>query len=168
MIKIKEDGMDKQDLGTVKGLGSGNTNYRTVYCPEVLEWFKNIFPDTDHMVTLNCPEFTSLCPKTKQPDFASIYIQYIPAEKLVESKSLKLYLFGYRQHGSFHESCVNMICNDLVKLLEPKFLEVQGFFLPRGGISIDPYAIYACDDYKEFSKQRMIMRNAYIREVRNR
>ena len=80
------------------------------------------------MVTFDCPEFTSLCPITGQPDFAKITINYIPNVKMVESKSLKLYLFSFRNQGDFHEDCINIIMKDLVKLMEPKYLEVKGIF----------------------------------------
>ncbi len=96
----------------------------------------------DYFVKFNCPEFTSLCPKTGQPDFATIYISYIPDEKMVESKSLKLYLFSFRNHGDFHEDCMNIIMNDLIELMDPRYIEVWGKFTPRGGISIDPYTNY--------------------------
>jgi 7-cyano-7-deazaguanine reductase len=112
------------------------------YSPGVLETFENQHPGRDYWVKFNCPEFTSLCPITGQPDFATIYISYIPDGKLVESKSLKLYLFSFRNHGAFHEDCINIIMNDLIALMEPNYIEVTGKFLPRGGISIDPYANY--------------------------
>jgi 7-cyano-7-deazaguanine reductase len=128
-------------MANLKSLGKP-TNYVFDYNPELLESFGNKHPEHDYWVRFNCPEFTSLCPITGQPDFATIFISYIPGEKLVESKSLKLYLFSFRNHGAFHEDCVNIIKNDLIKLLEPKYLEVLGKFFPRGGISIDPYANY--------------------------
>lgn len=112
------------------------------YAPEVLETFENVHPDNDYWVRFNCPEFTTLCPITGQPDFAEIRIAYVPAERMVESKSLKLYLFSFRNHGDFHEDCVNTIMKDLVRLMQPKYLEVRGLFTPRGGISIWPYANY--------------------------
>ena len=112
------------------------------YDKSVLESFDNKHPDRDYWVKFNCPEFTSLCPITGQPDFASIYISYIPDRKMLESKSLKLYLFSFRNHGAFHEDCVNVILNDLVALLQPRYIEVAGKFLPRGGISIDPWCNY--------------------------
>lgn len=118
------------------------TEYRDDYAPEVLETFENKHPDNDYWVRFNCPEFTSLCPITGQPDFAEIRIAYVPAERMVESKSLKLYLFSFRNHGDFHEDCVNTIMKDLVKLMQPKYIEVKGIFTPRGGISIWPYANY--------------------------
>ena len=104
------------------------------YAPEVLETFENKHKDNDYWVQFNCPEFTSLCPITGQPDFAEIKIMYIPGERMVESKSLKLYLFSFRNHGDFHEDCVNIIMKDLVKLMQPKYIEVIGLFTPRGGI----------------------------------
>lgn len=93
-------------------------------------------------ISITAAEFTSLCPITGQPDFATIEIEYIPRERLVESKSLKLYLGQFRQHGEYHEACVNRIANDLVDLLEPEYLQVVGKFTPRGGIAIHPKATY--------------------------
>ena len=116
--------------------------YSQKYAPEVLETFENQHPDNDYWVRFNCPEFTTLCPITGQPDFAEIRISYVPDKRMVESKSLKLYLFSFRSNGDFHEDCVNTIMKDLVKLMDPKYLEVTGFFTPRGGISIYPYANY--------------------------
>ena len=145
-----------EDLGNVSLLGNQHTKYPTDYAPEVLETFINKHPDNDYVVTFNCPEFTSLCPKTHQPDFAKIIINYIPREKMVESKSLKLYLFSFRNHGDFHDDCVNMIMKDLVKLMEPKYLEVIGIFNPRGGISIYPFANYVGDEkFRDLATQRM-------------
>ena len=118
------------------------TKYMNDYAPEVLETFENKHPDNDYWVQFNCPEFTSLCPITGQPDFAEIKIMYIPDKRMVESKSLKLYLFSFRNHGDFHEDCVNIIMKDLIKLMDPKYIEVTGLFLPRGGISIYPYSNY--------------------------
>lgn len=123
-------------------LGNQNTVYKTDYAPEVLETFENKHKDNDYWVRFNCPEFTSLCPITGQPDFAEIIISYVPDIKMVESKSLKLYLFSYRNHGDFHEDCVNKIMKDLIELMDPKYIEVFGKFTPRGGISIHPYANY--------------------------
>ena len=115
------------------------TSYAADYAPQVLESFSNKHPDHDYFVKFNCPEFTTLCPITGQPDFGNIVISYVPDERLVESKSLKLYLFSFRNHGDFHEDVVNLIMQDLVRLLSPKYVEVWGRFLLRGGISIDPY-----------------------------
>ena len=122
-------------------LGNQQTVYPTQYAPCVLEKIPSAHSN-DYFVRLNCPEFTSLCPVTNQPDFAAIYINYIPDEYLVESKSLKLYLFSFRNHGDFHENCINVITKDLRGLLAPRFIEVWGEFTPRGGISIYPYANY--------------------------
>lgn len=125
----------------LKLLGS-ETEYGHNYAPEILETFENRHTDNDYWVQFNCPEFTSLCPITGQPDFAEIKIMYIPEKRMVESKSLKLYLFSFRNHGDFHEDCVNIIMKDLIRLMDPKYIEVTGIFLPRGGISIYPYANY--------------------------
>lgn len=137
------------------------TEYRQDYAPEVLETFDNKHPDRDYWVRFNCPEFTSLCPVTGQPDFAEIRIGYIPDMKMVESKSLKLYLFSFRRHGAFHEDCVNIILNDLVNLMNPKYIEVTGFFTPRGGISIYPYANYGRKGtkYEQMAERRLMERD---------
>ncbi len=134
------------------------TEYRMDYAPEVLESFENKHPDNDYWVQFNCPEFTSLCPITGQPDFAEIKILYIPGKRMMESKSLKLYLFSFRNHGDFHEDCVNTIMKDLVKLMEPKYIEVIGLFTPRGGISIYPYANYGQPGtkYEKMAEQRLL------------
>ena len=139
----------------LKALG-GNSVYKDDYAPEVLEAFENQHPDNDYWVRFNCPEFTTLCPITGQPDFAEIRISYIPDLRMVESKSLKLYLFSFRNHGDFHEDCVNIIMKDLVKLMDPKYLEVIGLFNPRGGISIKPFANYGDADHQDLVKQRLI------------
>lgn len=118
------------------------TGYIFDYSPQVLETFSNKHADRDYWVRFNCPEFTTICPITGQPDFAEIRISYIPDQRMVESKSLKLYLFSFRNHGGFHEDTVNMILNDLIALMDPKYIEVTGIFTPRGGISIYPYANY--------------------------
>ncbi len=128
--------MERKDELTLLG---SKTEYRQDYAPEVLESFVNKHPGNDYWVRFNCPEFTSLCPITGQPDFAEIRISYLPDVKMVESKSLKLYLFSFRNHGDFHEDCVNIIMKDLIKLMDPKYIEVTGIFTPRGGISIYPY-----------------------------
>ena len=135
-------GRSKEELSGVSLLGNRNVQYPTDYAPEVLETFVNKHQDRDYFVKFNCPEFTSLCPMTGQPDFATIYISYVPDVKMVESKSLKLYLFSYRNHGDFHEDCVNIIMNDLIELMDPRYIEVWGKFTPRGGLSIDPYCNY--------------------------
>ena len=118
------------------------SNLHFDYDKSALESFDNKHPARDYWVKFNCPEFTSLCPITGQPDFATLYISYIPDKKMLESKSLKLYLFSFRNHGAFHEDCINVILNDLTELLQPRYIEVTGKFLPRGGISIDPWCNY--------------------------
>ena len=132
----------EKELDGVTLLGNQNTKYTYDYNPKLLEKFPNKHSENDYMVMLNCPEFTSLCPKTGQPDFADIHINYIPDQSIVESKSLKLYLFSFRNHGDFHEDCVNIIMKDLIALMDPKYIEVEGVFMPRGGISIYPFACY--------------------------
>ena len=128
----------RKDLCELKSLGN-RTDVPKTYDPSVLEAFANRNADRDYWVTFTAPEFTTLCPKTGQPDFATLTIRYVPAKKLVESKSLKLYLFGFRNHGDFHEDVVNVIFDDLRKLLKPKYIEVFGKFAARGGITIDPF-----------------------------
>ncbi len=145
----------QQELEGISLLGNTKTTYPTDYSPEMLEAFVNKHTDNEYVVTLDCPEFTSLCPKTGQPDFGHIIIRYIPNIQMVESKSLKLYLFSFRNHGDFHEDCVNIIMKDLVKLLSPKYLEVEGIFVPRGGISIKPFANYADDKHQDLLKKRI-------------
>lgn len=120
-------------------LGKSETTYLIDYDPELLESFPNKNPKSEAWTTFLCSEFTSLCPKTSQPDFARVYINYIADKTMVESKSLKLYLFSFRNHGDFHEDCIQTICDDLFKLMKPKYLEVIGEFTPRGGIAIYPF-----------------------------
>ena len=145
-----------KELEGVTLLGNQGTVYASDYCPDVLETFENKHPDRDYVVTFDCPEFTTLCPKTGQPDFGHIYIKYIPRTRMVESKSLKLYLFGFRNHGDFHEDCVNIIMKDLVRLMDPRYLEVIGLFTPRGGISIYPFANYADEEHQDMKRSRML------------
>ena len=128
----------RKDLDALKALGQ-TVKAPMEYNPAILDAFENRHPGRDYWVTFTAPEFTTLCPKTGQPDFATLTIRYIPGRKLVESKSLKLYLFGFRNHGDFHEDVINVIYDDLQKLLEPRYLEVYGKFAARGGISIDPF-----------------------------
>ena len=134
--------MDRKQDG-LQALGA-KTEYRMDYAPEVLETFVNKHPGNDYWVRFNCP------------DFAEIRISYIPDVKMVESKSLKLYLFSFRNHGDFHEDCVNIIMKDLIRLMDPKYIEVTGIFTPRGGISIWPYANYGKPGtkYEKLAEQR--------------
>ena len=142
------NGRTKKETESLSLLGNKNVQYANDYAPGVLETFPNKHLENDYFVKFNCPEFTSLCPITGQPDFATIYISYIPDKLMVESKSLKLYLFSFRNHGDFHEDCVNIIMKDLIALMQPKYIEVWGKFLPRGGLSIDPYCNYGNKDTK--------------------
>lgn len=160
----------KEETKGITQLGNNETRYPDNYAPEMLESFMNKHPDNDYFVKFNCPEFTSLCPITGQPDFATIYISYIPEMKMVESKSLKLYLFSFRNHGDFHEDCVNIIMKDLIKLMDPKYIEVWGKFTPRGGISIDPYCNYgkANTKWEEVAFNRLINHDLYPENVDNR
>ena len=148
--------MDRTNEG-LKFLGA-KTKYSFDYDPTILERFENKHKENDYFVKFNCPEFTSLCPITSQPDFATIYISYIPDKYCVESKSLKLYLFSFRNHGDFHEDCVNKIMKDLVRLMSPKYIEVVGLFTPRGGISIYPYANYGMPGtkYEQLAERRLM------------
>ena len=134
-------------MDDLKSLGK-SAAYEFSYNPNILETFENRHSENDYWVKFNCPEFTSLCPITGQPDFATIYISYIPSVRMVESKSLKLYLFSFRNHGGFHEDCVNLIMKDLILLMDPRYIEVWGKFTPRGGISIDPYCNYGMPETK--------------------
>lgn len=120
---------------------------------DILESFAHGRVDTRWVVGLEAAEFTSLCPITGQPDFGRIRIQYIPDQLCVESKSLKLYLGAYRNHGSFHEACVNQIADDLVAAISPRYLRVFGDFNPRGGIAIRPMATRYAPQLSEADRQ---------------
>ncbi|MBR6896852.1 MAG: NADPH-dependent 7-cyano-7-deazaguanine reductase QueF [Lachnospiraceae bacterium] len=159
-----------QETEGITLLGSNKTQYPQGYAPEVLQTFINKHPGRDYFVKFNCPEFTSLCPITGQPDFATIYISYVPDVKMVESKSLKLYLFSFRNRGDFHEDCVNIIMDDLIKLMDPKYIEVWGKFTPRGGISIDPYCNYGRPGtmWEQAAEDRLTMHDLYPEKVDNR
>ena len=150
-----------EELAGVTLLGN-KTDYIKNYDKKLLERFINKFANVNYFVRLNCPEFSSLCPKTGQPDFARILVNYVPDKWLVESKSLKLYLFSFRADGDFHEDIVNTIKNDLIALLEPRYLEVIGKFNPRGGISITPFAIFSTTNFEELVRQRQA---DFLREI---
>ena len=144
-------GRTKEETGDISLLGNQNTQYKSDYAPEVLETFPNKHPGRDYFVKFNCPEFTSLCPITGQPDFATLYI-------------------SFRNHGDFHEDCVNIIMNDLIRLMDPAYIEVWGKFLPRGGISIDPYCNYGKPGTKweQVAWERLTHHDLYPETVRNR
>ena len=149
-----------REMEGLQALGA-KTKYSQDYDPSVLETFINRHQDNDYWVQFNCPEFTSLCPITGQPDFAEIRISYIPDVKMVESKSLKLYLFSFRNHGDFHEDFVNIIMKDLIKLMNHKYNEIIGLFTPRGGISIYPFANYGRPGtkYEKLAEHRFFNHN---------
>ena len=125
----------------VSGLTMLGQNTAQPQSPEeaVLERVPNPHPDLRYCVRFVAPEFTSLCPLTGQPDFAHLVIDYVPRDFLVESKSLKLFLTSFRNHGSFHESCTVGIAKRIVDLLDPEWLRIGGYWYPRGGIPIDVF-----------------------------
>lgn len=165
--------MNNRKMNELEGislLGNQNVQYNFDYTPEVLETFINKHPDNDYWVKFNCPEFTSLCPITGQPDFATIYIRYVPNERMVESKSLKLYLFSFRNRGDFHEDCVNIIMKDLIALMDPRYIEIWAKFTPRGGISIDPYCNYGKPGtkFEKLVEYRFMNHDLYPETIDNR
>jgi len=109
---------------------------------KIFETFSNPRPQRDYEINMECPEFTCVCPRTGQPDFANIHVRYVPAELCVELKSLKLYLWSYRNEGAFHEAVVNQILDDLVQAIRPKSMTVVGDFNVRGGIHTTVTATY--------------------------
>ena len=115
----------------------------------ILETFDNQYSQRDYWITFNCPEFTSRCPITNQPDFGKITIRYIPDKKCIESKSLKLYLFSFRNFNTFHEEIVNRILDDLVQVCQPRKAVIIGDFNQRGGISITVESEYQDDRSEE-------------------
>jgi len=143
--------MRKKKKETFQTLGLKVTDYQQTYNPKLLEVFENKHSDVDYTVELEAFEFSCLCPVTGQPDQGTIHIRYVPKDYLVESKSLKLYLFSFRNEGTFHEDVINTICKDLDRVMQgAKYLEVFGRFHSRGGIAIYPRAIL-CGD-KEYEK----------------
>lgn len=139
--KLKNLGVD--DTSSLKVLGSNSTNYKyDSPVPEILETFPNNAPQRDYLIELKFPEFTSLCPKTGQPDFARIQVRYIADKVCLESKSIKLYFFAYRNYGSFMETITNKILTDFVEACQPRWMEVTCNFNPRGGLEINPTVTY--------------------------
>jgi 7-cyano-7-deazaguanine reductase len=110
--------------------------------PPLVETFPNQFPGRDYEIEITCPEFTAVCPKTGQPDFGTIIIHYVPDASCLELKSLKLYLFGYRNRGIFYENAINTILDDLVQSCQPRRMKVAGHFNPRGGMTSRITAVY--------------------------
>lgn len=162
--------MKKSDTKDLTLLGNQANEYRDDYDPSVLETFENQHQENNYFVKFNIPEFTSLCPMTNQPDFATIYLSYIPDKRMVESKSLKLYMFSFRNHGAFHEDCVNIIMKDLIELMDPRYIEVWAKFTPRGGISIDPYCNHGKPGtmFEEMATKRLMDHDLYPEKIDNR
>ena len=117
-------------------LSRSHTDYPETPDQAKLETFVNAYPERDYEILFDCPEFTSLCPVTGQPDFGHIRIRYVADKQCIESKSLKLYLYSFRNHHTFHEEAVNRILSDLAKACKPRWMEVNGEFRPRGGIAL--------------------------------
>ena len=118
-------------------LKKNESNYPQSPEETTLETFTNLYPERDYIITFNCPEFTALCPVTGQPDFGKITIRYIADKTCIESKSLKMFLFSFRNHNSFHEEVVNMILSEIEQACSPRWCEVEGDFMPRGGIALN-------------------------------
>lgn len=149
--------MSSVDTSGLKALGTATQYQYAGADPTLLEFFDNPFNKPEFsvgakpgLVHIEAPEFTSLCPLTGQPDFATIVIEYRPRRRCVESKSLKLYLGSFRQAGEFHEACVARIGSDLVKLLDPLELVVEGRFTPRGGIPFWPRFEYVESEFSNW------------------
>lgn len=137
------------DTTTLSALGSNETKYNYDHpSPDLLERFENEHHHSHYSINIVAPEFTSLCPKTGQPDYAMIEVDYVPNLYCVESKSFKLYLGSFRMHGEFHEDCTCRIMEDLIELLDPKHIRVTGHFKPRGGISFVPTAEWYHPEYE--------------------
>jgi 7-cyano-7-deazaguanine reductase len=134
--------MKRKKIAGIRLLTGSKTDYPDSPNKARIESFSNKYSGRDYEIVFNCPEFTSLCPVTGQPDFGEITIKYVPGKKCVESKSLKLFLHSFRNHGSFHEEVVNMIADKIIASVSPRKLEISGLFRPRGGISINVKYIY--------------------------
>ncbi len=134
--------MDQEGNEALSLLNACEKKYPTSPEEAKLEVFENKYSSRNYEIEFDCPEFTSLCPVTSQPDFGAITIRYIADKLCVESKSLKLYLYSFRNHNSFHEEVVNMILTDFVEIAKPRWIEVVGKFRPRGGIAINVKATH--------------------------
>jgi len=128
--------MADNDFENLTALKRGGTRYPESPNDAPLEHFPNRYPHRDYVIEFHCPEFTSVCPVTGQPDFAVINITYVPDRRCLESKALKLYLFSFRNVGMFHEEITNKILEDVVAAIHPRWARVRGVMSPRGGISI--------------------------------
>ena len=127
----------KERFSDLTLLTAGNTKYPTAPGEAKLETFDNLYADRDYVIEFDCPEYTSLCPVTGQPDFGHIILRYVPDKLCIESKSLKLYLYSFRNANIFHEEAVNHLLNAVVEVAKPRKAEVIGRFRPRGGIAIN-------------------------------
>ena len=123
-------------------LSASERNYPSSPAEAHLEAFDNVYADRDYIIEFDCPEYTSLCPVTGQPDFGHIIVRYVPDKKCIESKSLKLYLYSFRNTNTFHEESVNTILDAVVSACSPRRAEFIGRFRPRGGIAINVKATY--------------------------
>ncbi len=132
----------KERFNTLTLLSASERNYPTRPEDARLETFTNLYADRDYLIEFDCPEYTSLCPVTGQPDFGHIVVRYVPDVKCIESKSLKLYLYSFRNSNTFHEESVNTILDAVVRACAPRRAEVTGRFRPRGGIAINVKATY--------------------------
>lgn len=160
-MTIPTDSSDRSSQ-ELKALGA-TTSYPETYTRDILEVFDNRHPERDFWTLLECLEFSSLCPITGQPDWATVYIRYIADRKMIESKALKLYLHGFRNRGDFHEDVINLILIDLRDVMQPRYIEVLGIFHPRGGIAIHPFANWGSavprqdapdESWSEFARKR--------------
>jgi len=136
----------KKKTGHLTLLHKNHKDYPSTPSGEILEVFPNKFPQRDYLITFDCPEFTSICPVTSQPDFGKVTIEYVPADFCIESKSLKLYLGAYRNQGAFAEQIVNQVLDDCVNACKPHTMIVTGNFTARGGITIKVEAAYNDDE----------------------
>ena len=134
--KLKKSRKETLPHPSLTLLSRNHTEYPDTPDKARLESFLNAYPERDYEILFDCPEFTSLCPVTGQPDFGHIRIRYVADKLCIESKSLKLYLYSFRNHHTFHEEVVNRILSDLVKACKPRWMEVCGDFRPRGGIAL--------------------------------
>ena len=149
--------MPRDGIEDLTILKSGGTTYPDTPEKAALETFPNKYHSRDYVIEFDCPEFTSMCPVTGQPDFAKIVITYIPDIHCIESKSLKLYLGSFRNTGMFHEEITNRILDDLVAACAPRWARVQGTMNARGGISIEVTAEYS-------SREHDHINNPHVRE----
>lgn len=149
-------------------LGSGHTTYKDTYDPSILETFENKHPEHDYLVSLDGYEATALCPVTGQPDFAKFVINYVPNKRLVESKSLKLYFFAFRNFGTYHEDFCNTVMKDLRDIMNPKYIEVVPVFAARGGWAIKPYAQWVNPEFPEYNELAKIRIAAQMNEAAKR